>query len=326
MAVGSSGGAALPYARYHRLDQMTLAGLRALNRARTVALLPVGMIEQHGSHLPLGTDNFSVEALTLATAAHLLEADAGLHVLVLPTIPYGTDPVDLRRPELFQAAGSVWISRDTLKQVVAEVCGHLVRYGFRHIFPLGYHGGADQSRALAEVCAEMRARHPGLVMVEPLGYVLAGAAADISPGVATLLGRPLTTQEQIALRGSIHAGMYETSVMLALRPDLVSPAYRTLPSIEANEMVTMPDWPGYVGAGPSHANAEVGAAVLRWRGIRAAVLIRRALAGEDITRLPRHPRSEPNSSLDFIDTQPDEVPSPDLDALDRARQAGPAED
>jgi len=280
------------HARLHRLEQMSLKSLRSLDRERTVVLIPFGMIEQHGEHLPLGTDGYAVEAVNLAAVAWLLEHDPELHALLLPAIPFGTDPVDLRRPELFETSGSIWISRETLRAILVDITGHLIRYGFRYIFPVGFHGGADQSRVFSEVCAEMRAAHPGLVMYEPIGYVLAGAEMDVRPGLATLLGRPLTPQEEVVLKGSIHASMFETSMMLHLRPDLVDPMYKNLRSIEWKQLYSMPDWPGYVGAAPAHANADIGAAFVRWRGVRAAALIRRAMAGEDLSTLPRHPAWE----------------------------------
>lgn len=280
----------LAHTRFHRLDQITLKGLRALDRSKTVVLLPVGMLEEHGDHLPLGTDNFAAEAVTLSAAAWLLENDRQLHVLLMPLVPFGTDPVDSRRSDLFTQAGSIWISRETLKGIVTDLAGHMVRYGFRYIFPVGFHGGAEQCVALEEVCAEMRAAHPDLVMFEPAGYVMAGAELDMTPGVATLLGRPVTPKEEVALKGSIHAAMFETSMMLYLRPDLVDPSYKHLRTIEWRQIYEMPDWPGYVGSGPSHANADIGGAVLRWRGVRAGALIQRAMRGEDLSALPRHPK------------------------------------
>lgn len=276
--------------RFHRLEQMSLKQLRALDREKTVVLIPIGMLEEHGEHLPLGTDTYGAEALALASVAWLLESDPDLHVLAMPAVPYGTDPVDKQRPDLFATSGSVWISRDTLKMTVTDIASHMVRYGFRCIFPIGFHGGADQSIVLEEVCAEMRGRHPGLVMYEPVGYVLAGAERDITPGLATLLGRPLTTHEEVSLKGSIHASMFETSMMLSLRPELVDRQYKHLRTIEWREMFEMPDWPGYVGSGPSHSDPAVGGAVLRWRGVRCGALIRRAMAGEDLSQLLRHPK------------------------------------
>lgn len=287
----------ITHPRFFRLDQMTVAHLRALDRARTVALLPVGMLEEHGQHLPMGTDTFAVDALTVAAASWLLDTEPNLNVLLMPTITYGTAPIDERRPELFADAGSVWIGRDTLKAMVRDVAGHMLRYGFRYIFPLTWHGGPDQSRALKEVCDELRAANPGAVVYEPVGYVLAGAEPKASPGLATLLGRPLTAQEEVALQGSVHASMFETSVMLHLRSGLVDQSYRHLRTIEWQQMFKMSDWPGYVGAAPAHANAEIGGAVLRWRGVRAASLIRRAINGEDLSSLIRHPRWESEDSL-----------------------------
>lgn len=277
-------------ARFHRFDQITLKQLRSLDRAKTVVLIPIGMLEEHGEHLPFGTDTFAAEALAMAAIAWLLENDPDLHALMLPTLPYGTDPVDRQRPDLFMSSGSVWISREALKMVVSDIVRRMVGYGFRSIFPIGFHGGADQSVALDEVCAEMRSLTPGLTIYEPVGYVLGGAERDMTPGLATLLGRPLTTREEVSLKGSIHASMFETSMMLALNPDLVDPTYKRLRTIEWHEMYDMPDWPGYVGAGPAHADAAVGGAVLRWRGVRCGALIRRAISGEDLTRLVRHPK------------------------------------
>jgi len=292
--------------------------MRRLDRDKTVVLLPVGMVEEHGEHLPLGTDNYGVDGLLLAAASWLLEEDHGLHILLMPTLPYGTDPVDNRRPDMFTTAGSVWISPEALKAIVLDVTGHMVRYGFRHIFPVSFHGGAGQIIALDEVCAEMRAEYPGLVMYEPTGYLMAGAELDVSPGLATLLGRPLSTQEEVALRSSVHGSMFETSMMLHLKPELVDPSYKTLRTIEWSQMYKMDYWPGYIGAGPAHSNADVGGAVLRWRGVRAATLMRRAIDGEDISQLPRHP-TWLNDDEDSITEAPgeDELPShrvPEVDS------------
>lgn len=279
----------MTHSRLHRLNDMNLKQMRALDRQRTVVLIPIGMVEEHGDHLPMGTDNFAAEALVMAAASWLLEHDKKLQILLMPLLPFGTDPVDTRRSDLFQDAGSVWISASTLKLLLTEIVEQIIRFGFKCIFPVNFHGGAGQSMALDEVCADIRSRYPGVVIYEPTGYVMAGAALDVTPGLATLLGRPLTPSEEVALKGSVHASMFETSMMLNLRPELVDPLYKSLRSIEWHQVYHMENWPGYVGAGPAHANAEVGGAVLRWRGVRAAAVIRQAMEGADLSELPRHP-------------------------------------
>nr|MBN1230196.1 creatininase family protein [Anaerolineae bacterium] len=300
----------LEHKRLHRLTDVTLETLKRLDRDHTIVILPTGMVEEHGPHLPLGTDTYAVEAVTLAAVAWLLDHDEMMNILLLPTLPYGTDPVDLRRPELFSQAGSVWISHETLKALVLDIAGHMVRYGFNKIFPIGFHGGADQSRTLDEACREMRECHPGLIMYEPAGYVMAGAELDVTPGLATLLGRPLSPAEEVVLRGSVHASMFETSMMLSLKPELVDRVYKTLRSIEWGQLYQMKDWPGYVGAAPAHANPDIGAAVIRWRGVRAAAVIRRAINGEEISKLPRHPA--------WLEDLPEEDSRSDIQAVTNA--------
>ncbi|MGF1503817.1 MAG: creatininase family protein [Anaerolineae bacterium] len=281
-------------ARLHRLAEITLKKLRELDRSRTIVLLPIGMIEAHGEHLPLGTDSIAVEALTSAACAWLLDTDPDMHIVLMPTIPYGSDPIDLRRPDQFNKAGSVWIGADTLKAIITDLVGHMVRYGFTYIFPIGFHGGGLHNIALGDVCAELRTQYPNVVIDEPVGYVLAGGGREVMPGLSTLLGRTLTVQERVALQGSVHASMFETSMMLSLRPQLVDPDYLYLRSIEWRDVYKLEQWPGYIGSGPRHASPEVGAAVLRWRGVRAGALIYRAVKGEDLTHLPRHPAWEPD--------------------------------
>lgn len=300
----------MTHKRLHRLEALNLKTMRALDREQTTVLIPVGMVEEHGDHLPLGTDNYGVEAVTMAAASWLLEHDKNLHVLMVPLLPFGTDPVDSRRADLFTEAGSIWISPETLKALLGDIVSHLIRYGFRYIFPVTFHGGAGQSMALDELCAGIRAENPDVIIWEPTGYVMAGAALDVTPGLATLLGRPLTAAEEVALKGSIHASMFETSMMLHLKSDLVDPSYKGLRTIEWHQVYHMENWPGYVGAGPAHANAEVGAAVVRWRGVRAAAVIRDAMAGADLSRLPRHPTWMADEEAETVTEAPGEVELP----------------
>lgn len=275
--------------RLHRLDELNLTQFDSLDRDQTLVMLPVGMLEIHGQHLPLGTDTFAVDALTLSAAAWLLENDPNLNILLMPTIPYGIDPLDARRPDLFKRSGSIWLQRSTFKALVMDVLQHVIRYGFRAVTPVGFHGGPEQSIVLDEVCAELRDEHPDVTVFEPVGYVLGGAELDVQPGISTLLGRPLSPIEEVSIRNSVHASMFETSLMLHLRPELVDESFIHLRTIEWRQVYMDADWPGYIGAGPSRADAEIGAAALRWRGVRTGSIIRKALDGGDVTALPRHP-------------------------------------
>src|SRR5881398_3617111 len=103
---------------------MTSDELAALLKRTDVALLPMGAIEQHAGHLPLGQDNFQVEEI-VRRAILKLEATQ-LKAIFGPTIPYGPVP-NLRFP------GSIDIKPSTLAVLTKEVCLNLYRDGIKHI-------------------------------------------------------------------------------------------------------------------------------------------------------------------------------------------------
>ena len=103
--------------------------------------------------------------------------------------------------------------------------------------------------------------------------------------------------EQLASFGmDVHAGVGETAGILAVRPDLVRPDYRTLPSQtgrsleELRAIATAPGWQGYLSA-PALATAQYGAAVEKWWIEGASELILDAIGGEDMSARPRAART-----------------------------------
>ena len=103
-------------------------------------ILPIGSTEQHGRHLPLGTDTMVPTAL-----AHRLGERTG--VLVAPTVTYGMSLHHLGFP------GSVSLRPETLTHVLEDILRSLHRHGFRRVFVLNGHGGnvAPLRMALANV-------------------------------------------------------------------------------------------------------------------------------------------------------------------------------
>lgn len=105
-----------------------------------VALLPVGSVEQHGPHAPLGTDLFiAAEVATRGAAA--IDADTA----VCPPIPVGV------AEEHRSFAGSLWVSPDAFRAYVKETVQSLVSHGVSAIVLVNGHGGNVD--ALAEVAA-----------------------------------------------------------------------------------------------------------------------------------------------------------------------------
>jgi creatinine amidohydrolase len=171
-----------------RLDSQPWRDVRAAGERGAIAVLPVGSQEQHSEHLPMGTDTLLAEAVVEAALERL--GDGGPELVRLPALPFGHSP-----HHLFAAAVS--LSAATLQAVLSDVLDSLVRSGFRRVLLVNGHGGNEEIVRLAVKECALRAD----VALGACSYWALGEGA--SPG---------------------HAGAFETSLMLAAHPDLVSPA------------------------------------------------------------------------------------------------------
>ena len=78
-----------PGSRIHKLDELTWPQIDAFDRQRTLFILPVGMIEQHGPHLPVGAGTFGVVYEANGTAGAVSRALPGWNVVMMPSLNYG---------------------------------------------------------------------------------------------------------------------------------------------------------------------------------------------------------------------------------------------
>ncbi|MDO8613469.1 MAG: creatininase family protein [Dehalococcoidia bacterium] len=178
------------------LERMTWPEVREeLSRGRTTVVVPFGAVEQHGPHLPLGTDAIFGDEIGLAVAERL---DAFL----APTVRVGFSPHHMA------FAGTLTVDEETFGVVAKSIVRALAGHGFRRIVLLPTHGGNFR----------------------PLGAAVSGLApmdgvkVITFPDVGMLLNAILPAASEMGLtpaEGGVHAGEWETSMMLALRPELV---------------------------------------------------------------------------------------------------------
>jgi creatinine amidohydrolase len=184
-------------------SDMTWEEVEELDRARSVVILPVGAIEAHGPHLPLGTDNIIAEAMAREGAALLAARE--VTVLILPTLTYC--PADFASG----FPGTVSVGADTATRVVTDIAGSLSRHGFRLLAIANAH--LDPAH-LAALRTAVQNAGDGLRVVFP----------DLT---RREWARQLTEEFR---SGACHAGRYEGSVVMAERPNLVrDEVRRTLP-------------------------------------------------------------------------------------------------
>ena len=173
---------------------MTTVEFASLDLDRVIAVLPVGSIEQHGPHLPVGVDSAINEAI-LARTLELIPA--ALPVTVLPMTYVGKSDEHLAFP------GTLTLSAETLLRVWTEIGESVARAGIKKLVIFNSHGGQPQ---LVDIVArDLRVRHRMLVV----------AASTYR------LGRPPGLFPDAELKHGIHGGSVETSIMLHVRPDLV---------------------------------------------------------------------------------------------------------
>ncbi len=175
--------------------ELTWERARDLDRARTVAILPVGAVEAHGPHLPLTTDVIIAEAMARAGGARL--AARGLDVVILPTLCYTVAEFAAGFP------GTVSIGAETAAGLIGDVARSLAGQGFG---------------VLALANAHLDPAH--------LDALERAARASATDTLAVVF--PNLTRKPWALRlsdefrsGACHAGRFETSIVLAERPELV---------------------------------------------------------------------------------------------------------
>lgn len=173
--------------------EMNREQLRA-DAALSLAVLPLGATEQHGPHLPTGTDYFAVEAIAREAAAR-----TAIPAIVVPALPFGSSDHHL----IF--GGTLSLGTETYYKVLRELVESLVTDGFMRIFLLNGHGGNHE---LAELAArDVALKYP--VRVAAGSYWTIAWDALVASGAHR--GRRLPG----------HAGDFETSMVMSLRPDLV---------------------------------------------------------------------------------------------------------
>lgn len=179
-----------------RFAEMTRVELRAI-ASETTVVLPLGAIEQHGPHLPTGTDFFTIEHLAIAAAE---QAAAEVAIIVTPGLPFGSSDHHL----IFGATLS--LQTETYYRVLTDLLKSLVTDGFRRVFLLNGHGGNHE-------LAELAARDVAL-----------NHTARIAAGSYWTIAWDALVESQ-APRGCMlpgHAGAFETSMMLSLKPELLA--------------------------------------------------------------------------------------------------------
>jgi creatinine amidohydrolase len=174
--------------------ELTTEDFKGLDPERTIAVLPIAAIEQHGPHLPVGVDAMIANGM-IGEVVRRLPDD--LRVLILPTQSVGKSNEHIRSP------GTLTLTWETAIRAWTEIGESVNRAGVKKLVMVNSHGGNVD--CIGVVARELRVRH----------QMLAVHCAW------SRFGSPQGMFDEVENAVGIHAGDKETSLMLHFRPDLV---------------------------------------------------------------------------------------------------------
>lgn len=184
----------------YRLAELTRDDVARL-APTALAVLPTASIEQHGPHLPVWTDSLLCETVIQRAAE---KASAHIPLLVAPILYYGNSH------HHFPFAGTLSLTSSTFMTAVTEILEGLVRSGCRKLAVINGHGGNIDSNGVVALDFVHRLNQP--VSIATAAYWDIARAAVVEKGLIP------------SQRIPGHAGLFETALVMAIRPDLVSQA------------------------------------------------------------------------------------------------------
>jgi creatinine amidohydrolase len=240
-----------------KMEELTsIQFTRAAELAGGVCVIPMGVMEKHGPHLPLGTDMF--EARETAFRAAQKE-----YAIVFP--PYYISQIFEARHQ----PGTLAYSNDLLWQMLEETCNELSRNGLKKIIIKNGHGG--NTSFLQYFCQSQLASRKDYIVVL------------FREGNDPVNGPEIKSLKKAKIDG--HAGEEETSMMYVIRPDLVDQeVIKTQSGLTQGKLDKMPfgytgiwwyaDYPNHYASDVAQPNKRLGELLLESEAGQLATLIK----------------------------------------------------
>lgn len=180
------------------LDTLSWPEVKAeIDAGRDTVVMALGATEQHGPHMPLATDALLGDHMAWRVAERL-------GAFVAPTVRIGCSSHHLEFP------GTISVADETFHAIVADVVRSLAKGGFKRVVLLPTHGGNFAPLGAA------------LEKLGPVDGIRVGALTDVR--VLLAIAQLGESEYGVPLGdGGLHAGEWETSLLLAVEPQLVHP-------------------------------------------------------------------------------------------------------
>jgi creatinine amidohydrolase len=295
LAQGASSEAApANTARYRTMLDMTFPEFEAAVKKTDIVLLPIGAIEEHSSHLPLGTDAMNATAQLFQVQDYLRKA--GFDAILGPPLNIGitNEGGDWTRDGTYAYPGSLTIRKDTFVALYVDVLRSLHDNGLRRAFLYIGHLGIRHVEAVVRVVEEANRTIEGMTVYATVDSEMLDRM-KLAPGTHILSvdrGRNFEMVAELLGRGTemprtTHADGAETSWTLHFYPEVVRSGYERFPQSPSSLFLEVLR-SGYRSKNPSgiggfpfdKASADVGKRIVEYKAARVGEAILRALGAK----------------------------------------------
>ena len=196
-----------------QLEELSWKQINLLDRKKTIFFIPFSPLEEHGPHLPVGTDLLTARDAAKEAMRLVKKKKPELTLVLFPSIPLGYSKMATDFP------GTISTQIKVLKAIVTDVCSSLARFGFNYFVICTFHMDLGHLKGIYSGMKKVMKNH-NVKIIEPWGpYFYNKEVEKREPQVG------FDTKKEV------HACFRETSLMNYQYPYLVDPCYKELQSI-----------------------------------------------------------------------------------------------
>jgi creatinine amidohydrolase len=270
---------------YLLFENLNYPELDKLDREKTVFLLSISLLEEHGPHLPFGVDVFIAEYMVDLLIEAISAKYPDYTIIRFPVLPVGSGGI--------RWLGTINSKQRTVRKLVIDYCSHLGKKGFKYVLLSNGHGGMGHVVALEEA-ARICSRKYNMSVISPSGKVAFDLlTGKYIPEIEERLNVKFSDEEKEQLVRDSHAGWFETSVMLLVKPQLVKESFQQLKPYVLTRWQRMRNkvYPGDQGfrGFPAKASREYAKAVTEIMIDHTMELIKEWLAGKNMKKTASSP-------------------------------------
>ena len=196
-----------------QLEELSWKQIDSFDRKKTIIFIPFSPLEEHGPHLPVGTDLLTARDAAKEAIRLINKKKPELTIALFPPIPLGYSKMATDFP------GTVSTQIKTLKTIVSDVCSSFARFGFKYFVICTFHMDLGHLKGIYSGMNKAMKTH-SIKIIEPWGPYFHNKEVE-----------KREPQVGFDTKKEVHACFRETSLMNYQYPYLVDPSYKNLQSI-----------------------------------------------------------------------------------------------